>query len=164
MNDQTTNSSKRLGRWVLAAIGTLIIGLAGVWLNHLLGPEEPIFHQPSDPCATYEPPSADDLKEILNQAKEDSGASDSVNASIHDSILVGHFLLWVVDCGKVQGVYERDFKDLSIRVTPYAVYTDSDGKECRELAVSQKRDGRWQGSSDIYCRIGGKWEFVSKSN
>ncbi len=157
MNDQTTNSARRLGQWILAAIGTLIIGLAGVWLNDKFGPDPD-----PDPCETYVP--SKDIEEMLNQAKADSRAPDYIHEEIHNAALQGDFLRWVVNCGKVEGIYEREFKDSIIRVTPYAVYTDSDGKECRELSVSKKRDGRWQGSSDIYCKTGGKWEFVSTSN
>ncbi len=159
MNGQKTTTVSRLGRWLLGGVGTLIIGLAAVWLTHYLGPDSN-----SDPCAAYEPPDEDYIQEIVGQAQMDAGATDAVTALLHESILIGHFLLWVADCGKVQQVYERDFEHSSFRVTPHPVYTNDNGQQCRELAVSKKVEGRWHGSLNIYCLIDGNWTLVSQSN
>jgi hypothetical protein len=158
MSDKKTISGK-FWRWVLAALGALIIGLAGVWLKHCLGPSPVI-----DPCLVYTPPEENYIEEVIEQAQIESGGTESIRELIHESILVGHFILWVTECGRTQEAYEREFENLRIRVTPYSVYTDTEGRKCRELTISQRREGQWQGSTDIYCKIEGKWTPVANGN
>jgi hypothetical protein len=157
MPEEKTTSGRRLGRWVIGAVGTLILGLAGVWLTHFLGPKESIPPATFDPCAEYKPPDEAYIRQITDQAQKDGGGNSDITALIRESIKVGHFLLWVADCGKVQAVYERDIGGIFYRVAAYAIYKDDNGRECRELTINKQISGRWHGSTQIYCRVGGKW-------
>ena len=162
MVEEKTTTGRRVGLWALGAIGTLIVGLAAAWLIYFFGPGPEKEYTPPDPCAKYKPLEPAYVQEIVDQAQKDVRGTLPTKELVRESIEVGHFLMWVADCGKVQAVYERDFTRTSYRVTPYTPYQDRDGRECRELAVNRKMDGRWHGSSAVYCRIGGKWSPIPK--
>lgn len=130
--------------------------------DSLLGPKTITPPVPPDPCTEYEPPNSDYIQEITKQAQNDSGAPPYITDVIRQAIYVGDFLQWVADCGKIQTTYERNIGNARYRVTPYAVYKDSYGRECREMSITKKVEGRWHGSSEIYCRVGGKWNVFQK--
>lgn len=123
----------------------------------LLGPIKVTFPAPLDHCAEYGPPNSDYIQEITEQAQKDAGSQPYVTDLIRQTIPVGHFLTWVAACGKTQTAYERNIGNSRYIITPYAVYKDSGGKECREMAINKNVEGRWHGYSQIYCRVRGQW-------
>lgn len=154
MTEGKASIGRGLRVWVLGALGALVVGLAAVWVNYYFGPVTP---QPLDPCAIYTPPDADYIREVLNQAEADVPAA---REATRRSVEIRHFLVWVLDCGTAHRVYGRDLGYTNLRVNPFTPFRDRKGKECRELSVSQTVDGRWQGSSELYCRSKGKWELA----
>ena len=125
--------------------------------KQLFGPENNSRSDPPDPCAKYVPPNSDYVNEIWEQAEKDANTPPWMTKFLKESMYGGYFQFWVAKCGKDGFVYERDFGSYRSRIVPKAVYTDSEGRECRKLQISTKREGRWSSSSDIFCRVQGEW-------
>lgn len=147
MTDTNDTPLKKFRGWFFAAIGTIIVGLSSLWVQEYWGPSPPEF------CAEYKVP--DHVKEMISEAT--SGKPRLVQDLAANGVLRGDFLLWVVECGVAQKIYERDLTLYPITVKPHSKYTTNDGRECRKLWVSDNIKGNWQGSEVVFCKDGGKW-------
>lgn len=99
------------------------------------------------------------VEEQLEQAKADSGASESVHRLVKLAAIQGTFARWVAECGRDYGSYELNTGNLQIKAKSYASYLDSQGKRCRKVALNTKTEGRWlKGTESIFCLEGGEWK------
>ena len=148
------DTTRRLGHWLVAAIGTLSVGLAAVWVNQRFGP------QSSDPCARYVPRGKAYSRQTMDQVFENAEPDTSLprRRVVEGMIERGHFTQWVIECGTNEGQYERAFPLVpafggielpgKLRIVPHAVFRSEDGRDCRTLDVSAVgADDRWQSVS-----------------
>lgn len=152
------DSPQKFHGWLLAAIGTIAIGLGGAWVKFYLGPEAMVKDElVHDECVAYNP-DKEYINELMDQAQRDTNSPNYVHDIVYDSVRSGHYMAWVLRCGKPNQAYEREINGSLIRVIPYEIFTDHKGTECREIGSKMKIDGRWQGSQSlVFCKIEGKW-------
>jgi hypothetical protein len=119
------------------------------------------------------------LNQALRQSYDDArkrGADmpqdfEAAAQTMRTLLEIGHFQNWVVECGKNEGVYERDFPTVYLtgltttvefpnreRFVPHALFRDAAGNECRLLDISDRmRDKRWRHQRVRLCKRQGEW-------
>ena len=158
MGNENSSLVRKVIFWIIGALGTLAIALAGLWINRYLGPKD------SDPCAQYTPAEKDRFyMDELNAAIKTAGAkSPEAIAVVKVLSLEYHLAKWVASCGKLGGAYERELPDSAlgfskVRIEPYNVYKDASGTECRQLSFARKVGDEWRRDNKLYCQVDGKW-------
>lgn len=147
-------SLTKFRRWLIASMGTIIVGLVGVWVQKSCGPAPQGF------CAEYKVPNH--VEGVLTDAT--TGKAKLVREIVTNSVLRGDYLLWVAECGESGKIYEHNLPQYPITVRPSSKYSSEEGKECRKLWVSQRIKGSWDGSEVVLCKKLGEWTLAHTLN
>jgi hypothetical protein len=122
-------------KWLIGGVGTIVLGLAALWINNAFGPKRDQDRYPGPP----------------------------IEFSNDGNFVLNHFLSWVLHQGKDGITYTQRINVKTavwdkVEGTPGPQYKNADGLNCRRVPMELTKQGELvEAKSLIYCVIDGAW-------
>src|SRR5262245_52988706 len=141
--------------WAVAGLGTIIVGLLGVWANHRFGPKKKNKN---------EFPGPDKLIEMMHDHADSTNLDPTVRAAIAPTVVIAQFSQWLLAHGKDHQIHEYKvvkIKDIEmLRGMAGPKFTDELGRSCRDYTLWRRTNGKWTVGVGHRARlIDGYWKL-----
>jgi hypothetical protein len=151
-------------RWLLAAIGAIVLTVASLWVTDWLGPSKKIeTHCLSFETFLKEPTKQEMIRQKLEEFKSENSKDQLANKFAADFIYIEYFEEWAAECGKahVPVVYSIH-PGILLRIESGDAFFKQSGQvmtKCRRMYANIRLGPKWSnGVAWQQCLQNGEWQ------